>query len=461
MKRSFPRAVTEVVGLVGLLVLANVGCSPDNDVKPGAPVLTTMSIVEPDGTRFDVTPEATLCDTALKDGDSCDPEMDSICHTADFVWCKCNPVPEPTPPEEPPCTPDQADADAGSADGGASDAAASDAGAADAGASDAGAVDVGASDDATADAGASDDATADASASDDAGASDAGEVAAPKGTWSCKSFAPGSTVIATFDRLIGTTTLGSPEGSDSLVTATVKTAVTPAPTTLTVYEPNGSTGGLIFPLFGENPGPNLKITAQPSWPGSNVVTVALSKTKVLAKDGKTPFASSGAITDGILSFATVPFSGSVTVPPNAFPPPEETDAGTDGGADASEASDAGASDASEDASDASNPDACVPPPPPPPEPTTALADMTPATIAFNAPVDPTAIVSHVHITANGKAYDDQVDVTADATSVTITPKTAWAKSTMFDITVDDTAVDIFGDKIDAASSEGMFTTGDK
>jgi hypothetical protein len=458
MKRSFPRAVTEVVGLVGLLVLANVGCSPDNDVKPGAPVLTMMSIVEPDGTRFDVTPAATSCEPAVADGESCDPDADGICHTADFLWCKCVPVPPPAAPETPPCTPDEGDAGAtdAAADGGADgsvDAAAGDAAAAtDAGASDAGASDASASDAGASDAGAS-----------DAGASDAGEVAAPKGTWSCKAFAPQSVVIATFDRLIDTAPLGPQDGStdrDDVATATIKTAVTPVPTTSTNYTPNGSTGGLIFPLFGENPGPNLKVTAQPSWPASNVVTVALSKARVLAKDGKTPFASSGGIIDGIVSFKTVEFSASIAVPPNAFPPPEETDAGTDGG-DASADASSDPSDASSDAgADAeTNPDACVPPPPPPPEPTTALADMTPVVISFNAPVDPATITSHVTITVGGKSYADQVDITADATTVTITPKTHWAASTTFDIAVDDKAVDVFGNKIGGAT--GMFTTGDK
>jgi hypothetical protein len=457
MKRLFSRAVPEAVSLLGLLVLMSGGCSPENNVKAGAPVLTMLSIVEPSGARLDITSDATECAQAVKTDEACDPEADGLCHTSDAEWCTC--VPEPAP-EEPPCTPDMPNAD--------NDAGASDAGTAEAGANeggvdalavvppDAAVIDAASSD--AADGGAPSEAGASDAGTDDGGASDAaaGETPTRKGTWSCKAFAPGSKVIATFDRLLDTAPF-TPDAE--LATATVKTAVTPVPAPVTDYTPNGSTGGFIFPAFGENPGPNISIVPKPSWPGSNTVTVALVKANVHAKDGKTPFESSGGIVDGIVTFKTLPFAAEVAVPPNAFPAPEETDAGTDASDAGSQddASDAGASDASD-----AGTDACVPPPPPPREPTTALPDNTPVTITFNAPVDPTTILTHITITADGQAYDAQVTMEAseDGLSVTITPIDTWAKETTFVITVDDMVVDVFMEKI-AGAAAGTFTTGDR
>jgi len=277
MKRLFPRAVPEA--LFALLLVGG-GCSPSSDVKPGAPVLTMLSIVDPSGTRLDITAAAAECAMGVKEGDSCDPAVDMLCHTAAFDWCNCVAVPEQPAP---PCSADVPDAGAadGPAEGGAGDAssdttanAATDAGA-DSAAADA------------SEAGTGDASNSEAGDASNSEAGDAGAVAAPHGTWSCPAFSPLSKVVATFDRLLDTVPLAPADdkqsGRDDLASASVKTPVMPTPTTLTDYTPNGSTGGLIFKLFGENPGPNLRIVPQPAWPASNTITVALSKGRVLAR----------------------------------------------------------------------------------------------------------------------------------------------------------------------------------
>src|SRR5258708_23941444 len=98
--------------------------------------------------------------------------------------------------------------------------------------------------------------------------------------------------------------------------------------------------------------------AELAQPPSATVTIALSKSKVLAKDGKTQFTGQGLLADGTIKFNTAAFGATIAVP--TAPPPEAgADAGTDaatseGGADAG--TDGGTlADAASDASPDSRP----------------------------------------------------------------------------------------------------------
>jgi hypothetical protein len=92
MKRLFPRAVPEAV--IALLLFG--GCAPTSPVKPGAPVLTMLTIVSPTGggnppTRFDVTPDTTLCPTGYAENATCDTGT-AVCELGANVVCHCDVV---------------------------------------------------------------------------------------------------------------------------------------------------------------------------------------------------------------------------------------------------------------------------------------------------------------------------------------------------------------------------------
>jgi hypothetical protein len=86
MKRLFPRAVPEA--LVALLFLGG-ACSPSSNVQPGAPVLTTLSIVDPSGSHVDVTADTPSCAMGSAEGKDCDPGT-PVCELDANVVCQCN-----------------------------------------------------------------------------------------------------------------------------------------------------------------------------------------------------------------------------------------------------------------------------------------------------------------------------------------------------------------------------------
>jgi hypothetical protein len=381
MNRPFPRL--EVLGLTAALAVAG-ACTPNTSVKPGAPVLIELSIVEFESAGpvlTTVTPMTGLCPDATAEGGACDSVAYPVCESVTTSnLCRC--VPNPPPMSPPPTT-----------DAGASDAATSDAGKPDAGA-------------ATSDAGAKSDASSDA--------------AAPMltGTWSC-SFAPTSAVLYVFDRLLGTASLGDGGGAPNLATTTPASVVLNGD-----YASNGSPNEIIFPLLGDfrADGPSILFGGVPGLPTSTTITVALDKTKVLAKDG-TPFTGTNLLTDGRITFATQPFGGILTAPP---PPAPVGDAAA---------------------------------------PTTVTPDMTPATVVFTNLVDPTALASHITVTAApppaGGSPTVAVDVASmDGLNVTIAPAMGanWPANTTITITIDATATDVVGDVLAAPVDPVSFTT---
>ena len=387
MNRPFPRL--EVLGLTAALALAG-ACTPNNAVKPGAPVLIELSIVENGGaTITTVTPTTGNCHGDTPEGGPCDSVADAVCESAATGnLCRC--VPNP---------PSMAATNAAPAtDAGASDAATSDAGKPDAGA-------------VTSDAGAKSDASSDAAPP------------VPTGTWSC-SFAPTSSVLYVFDRVLDTEFLG--DGGGALGLATIA-SVPPAPTPVALngdYASNGSPNEVIFRKFLSDfraDGPSILFTGVPALPASSTLTIALEKTKVLAKDGRTPFTAMNLLVDGRISFATQSFVGTLTAPPVG-----------------AQVGDAAA-------------------------PTTVAPDMTPATAVFTNIVDPAALASHITVTASPAPAGGapMVDVASmDGLNVTIAPAKGanWPANTTMTVTIDATATDVVGDVLAAPIAPVSFTT---
>jgi Bacterial Ig-like domain len=287
MKRQFPRIERRaLLSLAAALTTLGAACGPNTNVKPGAPVLTEVEIIENYGTA---SPTVTSipsgvadCPSATTDGGAaaginggmCDPTV-TICRQASASnWCRCVANSPPSPPT--PC------ADAGS--------------------------------------------TTNADASTDAGAPDA--PAMLRGTWNCAPFAPNSVALFVFDRLLDTVPL-DPGDAGAITNAAMSMIAPPPPMSVAItadYASNGSPNEVIFTLLGDlrAVGPSLLFAGQPELPVSSTVTITLDGTKVRAKDGKTPFTGSGFLADGTLTYTTDVFSGTLTVPP---PAPPAADAG--------------------------------------------------------------------------------------------------------------------------------------
>jgi hypothetical protein len=398
MKR-FPRlALLVPVAVVG-------ACAPNNSVQPGSPVLMSLAIVESSGkTQIDSTTGD--CASGTAEGNDCDP-AGSPCRLAKS-FCHC------VPKAMGDCSIDMNNPATG-------------------------------------------------------------------GTYACH-YGPGAQVLATFDRLLDTTPLdpgdaGAPR-SDIVMFATSATPSS-AVVARADYNPDGSQIGLVFPLFGNPLGPSLLISADPAVPAGANVTFTLDPTKVRAKDGKSYFTASGLLQGGAIQFDTAPFQAGITVP--VAPPPMPADGGTStddgGGADGGVTDDGGVStddgglnvDAGVSTDDGGMSEAgeagdagpmCVPPPPPPPPLPVPSPNMDPVTVAFNNPVDPTTIVDHIKLTANGTAIP-ATDLTVDASmapSFTITPMTAWPPSATIEVSVDADASDVLGDKLGADATASFTTT---
>jgi Bacterial Ig-like domain len=383
MKRQFPRIERRtLLGLVAALTTLGVACGPNNNVKPGAPVLTEVVVVD-NGTPYKIKPDAQVCsaEAGVMEGAACSPATDKPCQQPSAGagtdaaasngtnWCRCR----------------------------------------------------------------------DLSACPEFAPSPA------TATWNCGRFGTQTPVIAVFDRLLDTTPFGP---GDAAFISNVATVSPGAETVDAIYSPNGApeyddAGNyktLIQPIYEHcvfgtynGDGPSLSMAADPQLPAGATVTIKLNPDKVRAKDGTTPFASSGLLQDGMLTFQTVAFDASVAVPQPAA---------VDGGADAG------------------LPTTTVPP------------DATPATITFTAPVDPAAIGAHITATSNGvpltvsTATADggmtpgDITVVAAGPKVTITPTTTWPASATIVVSVDQTAADLLGDTLPAAVS-ASFTTAAK
>lgn len=385
MKRPFPRF--EVLGLTAALALGG-SCTPNNSVKPGAPVLTEMVVLE-NGTPYKITSSSPQCSSTVSEGAMCDPQTDGPCQVVGGSeggaptppnWCRCRGVsacPEFAPSPN-------------------------------------------------------------------------------MGTWNCGPFAPTTPVIAVFDRVLDTAPFDLSDGGPLTNVASLQPA-TPMANLDGVYTPNGSpemddAGNyktLLFPIYQHcvygtygTDGPSLMLVADPQLPTGSTVTVKLDPTTVLAKDGRTPFASSGALLDGMVTFQTTPFDATLTVP---TPPPAPADAG------------AGAADGGADGGGA--PVATVPP------------DMTAVEIDFTAPVDVTKDFVDIKVVVNGAtelqlvlsqpdggAASNVLAASPTPTSITLTPVSNWPASSTITVTVEATTTDLLGEPLPTAKS-ATFVTG--
>lgn len=400
MKRLFPRIERPaLIGLAVALATFGIACSPNQSVKPGAPVLTEIDIVEnPYTATQNVTsipgdvsdcPGAAAGDGSAQDGAAggtaaatggmCDPTVPICRQVSAKNWCRCvanSPPAAPTP--TPSCT------DAGTPDAGS---------VADAGSADA-----------------------------------ASDAAAPLGgTWNCDPFAPTSVALFVFDWLLDTAPL-DPGDAGGLTNIATTTLVPTPPQPVTVvgdYAANGSPNEVVFPPpvledFRAN-GPSLLFAGDPTLPVGTTLSVTLDPNKVRAKDGKTAFTGTGFFAAGSLTYSTAAFTASIATPPTT---PLPADAGT-----------------------------CAVPP------TTVTPDKTPVTITFNNLVDPTAIGTHVTITANTVAGPIAFTPTsADGLTVSLTPTDKWPASATISITLDATATDLDGDALGAPVGPVSFTT---
>lgn len=359
MNRWFPSFGGAAV--LGALALA--GCTPNNSVKAGAPVLTQMIIVQPGGKATTILPSTGECGPGSSG------------------------------------TTDGGDADGGDADGGASDAGAT---GVTTGAACAPATDVLCQQKATAD-----------------WCSCVADGMDPTmGTWSCAPFAATAGVIAVFDRLLSTAPFDAVDGGATA-------AVVTTPPFVGDYASNGSTTGLIIPLFSQYlfgnfrfAGPSIFLVADPELPSGTKVTVTLNKSTVTAKDGTTSFTGEGLLQDGSISFNTAPFAANIATPPPA-PTPDGGPAPTPDGA--------------------------------------SLPDNTPVTVTFTNFVSVDDVKSHISVTAGGAAVP--VDIaSSDNVNVTITPTATWPASSTITITVDKDTADLLGEKLGVPATVSFMTT---
>ncbi|HVU52452.1 MAG TPA: Ig-like domain-containing protein [Polyangia bacterium] len=372
------------------------GCSPSSNPKPGAPVLTTLSIVEPasaGGSRWDVTKDTPSCPATYADGQDCDPTAFAICELDKNVVCHCDGTDM--------CTP-------------------------------------------------------------------------TKGSLTC-TYAPGSVVVALFDRILDTTAFDTKTPVATLTTDPAN----PAASAAADYSSAGSMTGLVFPDFFGVTGPTITLSGAPALPVDSTVTFVLDMNTVRAKDGKTAFTGSGPLANGTIAFKTGDFTVVSIAVPTAPPPmdmggdmtpaaptcpdaamPMEMDAGADaaegGTPDAEASGDGGTPDAgaSADAGAATPPSTDVP----------ANMDTGTVTITFSNPVE-MAVLDHITFTEDGQPFtavtvkspDTTMMMTFPVTTIVYAPKTTWAHGKTYVVTVDPTAEDVFGAPLGGQGASATFT----
>jgi len=84
MKPSYPWLAP-----LALLTLTGVACAPDTKVKPGAPVLLSIAIMDATGAGTEISGGAVICPPAVGAGGNCDPAMDKQCRLGMSTWCSC------------------------------------------------------------------------------------------------------------------------------------------------------------------------------------------------------------------------------------------------------------------------------------------------------------------------------------------------------------------------------------
>jgi hypothetical protein len=254
MNRSFPPPAREALCvLVGALV-CGAACSPDQNVKPGAPELIEFTIVQAGPTATTVTPTTPACPNPVQSGDACLPmgipagadggvetPPDALCREANNnLWCNC--VPD---------------------------------------------------------------------ASDMTGTTGAWSCEPFTNVMAVIAVFDRLLDTAPLDP-------GDAAGLTDVVMADVSASAIDVLTDYSsTGAANGFIFNLFGPAFFGNfraNGPSLYTAPQPIFPSGETVTVTLDATKVRAKDGTTPFKGEGLLQSGTLIFTMAPYSASVTAP---------------------------------------------------------------------------------------------------------------------------------------------------
>jgi hypothetical protein len=376
------------------------GCAPKNDVKPGAPVLTTFTIAEGNGTRTDIGPTTADCEATVEEAGNCDPGASATCRLTDtFCYCAAKAMGD--------CSIDMNDPTTGGSwvchygpmasviatfdrilDGAPLDP------------GDAG-----------------------------TGRTDVVMLTATP--------APATPVSALADY----TATGSSTGivfpliggiRGPFLTLSGQPALQAGATVAFKLDPQkvrAKDGKTPFTGMGLLQDGMLSFALNGF--GASF-TVPMPATMMATVDGGDP---DGGLLDGAAGDAV-----SVDAPVGEVASGDA--AGAEGGADA------GASEAA----------VCVPPPPPP-APGPVPPDNTPVTITFNNAVDPADIVMHITVSAVGATLtaDDFMIDASMAPAVNIVPKTTWPAKATITVTVDANAADATGVKLGTAAS-ASFTT---
>jgi hypothetical protein len=446
MNRLFPRAVPEA--LIALVLLGG-ACSVESNVKPGAPVLTMLSIIEPSGNRVDVTPDTPNCPMDAAEGKDCDPGV-KVCELGANVVCTCSPKDMCDPSIDP-------------------------------------------------------DAAVTGGTLGCTFAPMTKVVATFDRLLATKPFddsASVATVTSMSDKV--STSDGGADGGGDAGAADSGAVVPPSLPTTADYTSSGSTTGLVFPAFAGIVGPTVAVIGSPAAPTDSTVSYQFLPDEITAKDGKTGFTATGMLLmDGKIAFKTSSFmlagittpvppapmdmgGGSMPAMPMGCPMPA-TDAGaSDGSSDGGETpSDAGGSDAPATAvdaaasSDASSDDGASDAGTAPPPPTDVQADMNmaPVVISFTNPVPATFVpdmtaadggasdggmvnAGHFTITEDDKPFTGwklSKDQSFPSATVTIVPTDVWAPGKTYTVTVDDATVDVFNAPLVGGGTSASFT----
>jgi hypothetical protein len=266
MKWSFRTPARGALGVLLSVLPCVAACTPNHDVKPGAPELIEFNIVEgggaptPTGTiATTIRPDTPDCATTIASGDACLPQgmmadavdggtndantpPDTVCHQVSAMnWCRCMGG-DPTMPNA--------------------------------------------------------------------------------GVWNCDPFKDVISVVAVFDRLLDTAPLDPGDAAALTDLVMVSDSSSAAVGVVTDYSPTGDPNGVIFNVFGplffanyRADGPSLlSLPQDPEFPSGATLTATLNSAKVRAKDGTTPFLSNGTLMGGSVTFTTAPFGASVATP---------------------------------------------------------------------------------------------------------------------------------------------------
>src|SRR5262249_26842695 len=88
-RQSSRPAPRTFLGLAAAAIALATACNPSNNVKPGAPVLTEIAVIENGATATAIIPGYGQCQAGLATGNDCDSSI-SVCAAPEGTWCRCD-----------------------------------------------------------------------------------------------------------------------------------------------------------------------------------------------------------------------------------------------------------------------------------------------------------------------------------------------------------------------------------